>query len=260
MKGLYIALFSPFTAIKMIFKDRTLFLTCVIPIIINTVLYIGLALLLYNYYGDILSMIVKTPDTFLKKILYWISFVFFLLFALMVFILSFNIVGSILLSPFNTVIAKASYKILLSKKSGEASTAWQVSQTDKVPDLGHVIPKKRFAFLKDAYSSFKLDLKKLIFIFIPLGVLYIISFFIPFLSIIALILSFWAISYQYMDYIMEEKQIKTTERVKILFKNPVYSLAFGFVVSLAVSIPLIGLVILPSSVVGGTMLFDHLEA
>jgi len=237
MKSIYFALFSPFIGMKMIFKDKTLFLSSVIPILINILLYVGLALLLYNYYGDILSLVVKTPDTFFKKLLYWISFVFFLLFALMVFVLSFNIVGSMLLSPFNTIIAKASYKSLTGLSfAGTSGTV-----------------------LKDAYKSFKLDLKKLILIFIPLGILYVISFFIPVLSIIALVLSFLAITYQYMDYIMEEKAMKTSQRVKILLNNPLKSTIFGFVVSIAVSIPVIGLIILPSSVVGATVLFYHLD-
>jgi uncharacterized protein involved in cysteine biosynthesis len=147
-----------------------------------------------------------------------------------------------LLSPFNSIIAKAAYR-------GVTSTASSFS-----------LEKTKDSFFKDAYRSFKLDFKKLIFVFIPLGILYIISFFVPILGIIALLLSFWAIAYQYMDYIMEEKGIKTSQRLKlVLMDNPLQTLAFGLVVSIAVSIPLIGLLILPSSVIGATKLFHDME-
>lgn len=242
ISSIYSVILAPFVGVKTIFKDKTLFFSSIIPVIVNILLYVALAVLLYNYYDEILAMIVKTPDTFLKKMLYWVSFVFFLLFSLMVFILTFNVVGSMLLSPFNTIIAKAAYKKLLAE-----SEAFSFEKTKK-------------SFLNDAYSSFKLDLKKLIFVFIPLGVLYIISFFVPILGIVALLLSFWAIAYQYMDYIMEEKGLKTSDRIKVFTNNPVQTLVFGFVVSIAVSIPIIGLLILPSSVVGATLLFHELEA
>ena len=231
-------LIAPFSGFKMIFTNKKVLFASIIPILVNVLLFILLALLVYSYYDDVLALVVKNPDTTLKKIFYWVTFSFFMLFSLAVFVFSFSIIGAILLSPFSGIIARNVYKTV----AGDGKST-----------MG-----KR-SFFKEASDSFKIELKKLFVVFIPIALLYVIGFFIPPLAVIAFILSCWAITFEYMDYIMEEKGLKTTERVRVLFTSPIQTLVFGFIASFMVSIPIIGLFCIPSSVAGATLLFTQIK-
>lgn len=236
MKGLTLGLRRPFTGLKLLFSNRTLFLYSLVPILLSTALYVLMAILVYNYYGDLLSLVVKDPDTILRKILYWFVFVFFMIFTLGFFIFSFTVVGSIILAPFSTLIARKVYHI----------------KTDLI------LPDKK-GFIKQNLASFGLELKKMVLVFIPILLFYVIGFFVPVLALVALILGSWAVTYQYMDYIMEEKNLTLGDRVKLLLRHPVNSFMFGFIASFMVSVPILGLICIPSSVAGATVLFTEYE-
>ncbi len=209
-----------------------------IPIIVNILLYIALAVLIYNYYSDIMGLVVRDPNTVLQKILYWFFFVFFMIFVIAFFIFTFTIVGGVILSPFNNELAKRTYKIL---QRNSVST-----------------PNKT-TLLAETYGSIKLELKKLLFVFTPIFLLYIVGIFLPILAMLALVLGFWAVTFEYMDYIMEQKGLTLSERIKTMLSNPIACTAFGFVVSIVVSIPILGLIGIPSSVAGATKLFIDIQ-
>lgn len=228
MKGLI----APFSGFKMIFTNRKVFFASLVPIVINILLFIALAFMVYLFYDDVLSLVVKNPDTIWKKLLYWVSFVFFFIFALAVFIFSFSIIGAMLVAPFSGVIAR--------NVEGSPARAGQ-------------------NFFKDTVSSIKIELKKLFLIFIPIAVLYVIGFFVFPIAVIAFILSCWAITLEYMDYIMEEKGLSMMDRIKMLFKSPVQTFIFGLIASFMVSIPVIGLFCIPSSVAGATLLYGQIN-
>jgi CysZ protein len=244
VRKLYIGFVAPFIGIRLIFSRRYLFLVSVVPIIVNTLLYALLGLLIYSYYGDIVGLVVRHPETAVGKVLYWAFFAFFMLFVLTFFIFTFTIVGSVLLAPFNSVIAKRTYKIL-SLSAGARATGG--------------ITGGSAGLLGSAYDSIKLELKKLVLIFIPIFALYVLGIFFPPLAVVALFMGFLAVTFEYTDYIMEERNMAIRDRVKMLLSNPVQSLSFGFVASIMVSVPVLGLVCIPSSVAGATMLFIEIE-
>ena len=167
----------------------------------------------------------------------WLLWPVLTLATLLLVFYSFSVVGNIIASPFNSLLAEAVEHHLTGEKSPEMS--WK--ETVKT-----ILPSVMNEFRK-------------LFYFICWAVPFLLLFFIPVIQVIApfLWLAFgaWMLMLQYGDYPMANHNISVSEQRKKLAANRMTSLSFGGATMLMTLIPFLNFLVIPSAVAGATVLW-----
>ncbi|MGA1691575.1 MAG: sulfate transporter CysZ, partial [Sedimenticolaceae bacterium] len=161
------------------------------------------------------------------------------LLAVMMFLVmgffSFTIVGNLIASPFNAILA-ARTELLITGKSSE-----RLSQPFAV-------------VAKEAISSELFKLRYLIVRLIPLLILTLITSWIPminlFVSSLWLVFGAWFLAIEYIDYPMANNQLNAKEQLTKLKAKRIHSLSFGAGTSLLMMF--LGPLAMPSATIGAT--------
>ncbi len=219
-------------------KDCRLFV--IIPICINFIVLLTGAYFAHQAIASFLdTYIAKLPDflSFLSTILsiiIWISLGF-------VFCFVFSTVATIIASPFYGLLAeKVELKIYGTK-----------GNDDGIIDI-----------LKDIPRILKRELQKQIF-FIPRALLCLIIFFIPIINVIFpvlwALLSFYMATIQYSDYAFDNHKVKFSLMKQALGTSKLTTFAFGGIIAIALTIPILNLLIPPCAVCAGTQYYVRLR-
>ena len=102
------------------------------------------------------------------------------------------------------------------------------------------------------------ELSKLIY-YVPMALFVLLVSFIPALNVVAPVLWFllgaWMMSIQFVDYPMDNHQLSFADVKEAVRRRRLSSMGFGGVVALCASIPIVNFFVVPSAVVGATLLW-----
>ena len=217
------------------------------PIAINCLLFLTLTATFFNYY-----------DTWLDWLVNWIpsgfgfistalkALVGLLIFTLVIiaYSYSFNIITNIVAAPFYGLLAQRTEELITGKKLPEEAIINMIARTlyREIQKLLYFLVRGLIIFL----------------LVILLGTIPIINMTAP---IIGLLWGAWTMALQYTDYAADNNQLSFRRLRKKLRQRKYSSVGFGGAIMLCSMIPVINIIAIPASVVGGTLFWiNELEA
>lgn len=218
---------------RLIFQ-RSLLPFVVLPILINTLLMVGLIWLFFANIGGLL-------EAFLPSWLDWLSFVLIPLIFIMIlvgFYFAFTTLANFIAAPFNAFLAEKVEQQLTGQNLAE------MSFTDLLKDVPRMLGRE---WKKMLYS-----LPRLLALFV-LG-------FVPVLGqtlipVLVFIFSAWQLAIQYCDYPFDNHKVSFARMRNALGEQRVMNLTFGALVSLFTMLPFINLLVMPVAVCGATAMW-----
>jgi CysZ protein len=213
----------------------------IIPLLINIVLF-GLAT---GFAANWLQNWITTITTSVPDWLQWLAWIIWFLFAILTlatYVFTFTILANLIGSPFYGIIAQR----VIAAEVGD-------DQSNVSPDSG---------LLSGARNSLVRELQ-LIGYFLPrtvvVGIMTVILSFIPVINLLAPIIAggwaAWCLCLQYLDYAADSQSVTFLALRTKISDNRLNSMGFGLSAMLASAIPLVNLVMLPASVVAGSLLW-----
>lgn len=207
----------------------------IFPVLINIVLFVsifgGLGWALMHYFT---SWMADYPR-WLMYLLGWLFWILYLALSLLIGAFTFTLSSNLIASPFYGILAEITEK----KLNGA---------TNNVPfSILKIVTREG---LKIFYFLPWLLIGALLFIFPPLWPL------LPFILFFPLA---WFVAIQYIDYCPDNQGIPFKTTLLKLKEQSLTVLGFGCVVSFALGIPLANLFVPPAAVVGGCMLWLHIQ-
>ena len=203
-----------------------------IPILINLMLYSAALTLGYYYISDLINQ-------FIPSWLHWLSWVLWPLFFISFFIagfFTFTVLANLLASPF--------YGKLSSKTVVLVSNTVAEAKEQPLPLVVSAELKRATYLLTRA---------------IPL----VILSFIPGLNVLAPFLwalfGAWGMALEYCAYPLENAGVLFTEQQQLLKSVRLGALSFGGVAALAITIPLLNILIAPAAVIGATLYVNDIK-
>ena len=208
-----------------------------VPLIVNIVIFGSLLTVGYGYVTELM-------DWLLGKLPGWLSFIEWILWpliALTTLLISgylFSAVAMIIASPFNG---------LLAEKAEELITGRKVDGPEGLGAALLLVPRGIVReILKLAY-------------YIPMALFVLLLSVIPGFNALApalwFLLGAWMMSIQYVDYPMDNHELGFGDVKEAVRSRRLSSLGFGGMVALCSGIPLLNFFVMPSAVVGATLLW-----
>lgn len=204
------------------------------PILINTLLMLGLIWAFFANIGNLFDM-------WLPNWLEWLSFILIPLIFLMILVIfyfTFTTLANFVAAPFNGLLAEKVELYLTNEPLGDMSIN---------------------AMLKDLPRMLKREWQKMMYSLPRLIALFLLGF-VPVLGqtvvpVLAFIFGAWLIAIQYCDYPFDNHRISFGRMRNALAQQRVLNFTFGSLVSLFTMIPLVNLVVMPVAVCGATALW-----
>lgn len=213
----------------------------VIPLLINIVLFVSATGFAAQWLQNWIASISSSIPEWLQWLAWMIWFLFAVL-ALAIYAFTFTILANLIGSPFYGVIAQ---RIVTTETNGEQGSvtenkslftaAWQ-SVIREVQLIGYFLPR-----------TLGVGIVTLILSFIP-----VVNLFAP---IVAASWAAWCLCLQYLDYAADSDGVNFLDVRRKVSAHRLKSMGFGFSAMLASAVPLVNLVMLPASVVAGSLLW-----
>lgn len=216
---------------------------CLLPLLINLLVFVGVGIGLYFYYGDIVAWIWARPDSWLMRILWYLLYVFIFLLVLLLSYLTFFVLQAILSAPFNDVLSERTEQLAFGNEPPPFSVGLLLKGLGKT--IGHETAKMGL------YLAVMVPLLLLSVLFAVLS---------PVVSVIGFYFTAIFFAYDFMDFSMGRRLWSFSRKWNALKQNRALTLGFGAALAGALLIPVFGLLCVPISAVGGTLLFCDLEA
>ena len=206
-----------------------------LPLAINTLLFIGLIALAMQQFGG-------WVDTFMPSLPTWLSFLEYIiwpLFVLMVLVImffSFTLLANIIAAPFNGFLAEK-VEVVVRGRDDFPPFSWA--------ELMAMVPR-----------TLGRELRKLAY-FLPRAIPLLILTFIPGLNLVAaplwILFGVWMMAVQYIDYPADNNKLGWNEMLAWLREKRWQSLGFGGATYLALMIPFVNILVMPAAVAGATL-------
>jgi len=209
------------------------------PLLINIIIFSALIYFGYQQFGVLLDSFLPAEDGWFGW-LRWVLVPFFFIFVLMITFFTFSIVANIIGAPFNGMLANAVERHLTGKTAENNSSFKQA--------------------LANAVPMILSELKKLGY-YILISIPFLVLLFIPVLGQLGwLLVSAWILTVQYVDFPLDNHDIKFSELRKRLGKKRMIAFGFGGSVMFTMAIPIINFFVMPIAVAGATALaVNHLS-
>jgi CysZ protein len=173
--------------------------------------------------------------------LQWLDWILWPLFVLTLVILvfySFTLVGNLIASPFNGLLAEK-VELHLAGRPLREGGGWKKALVELVPTLLDEIKKLLFAAL--------------------LAIPFLVLFLIPGINLAAPMLWFlytaWILTLGYCDYPMGNHGLKFREMRALLRRKRVLGLGFGAATAGMTMVPVLNFIVMPSAVAGATAMW-----
>lgn len=208
-----------------------------VPLVVNILIFGSLIGLGYSYMADLMArMLAAIPD--------WLDFIAWILWPL--FVISISLITGYLFTAVALIIASP-FNALLAEKAEELVTGQPVAGLEGIGAALLGIPR---GILR--------ELAKLLY-YIPMALLVLLASFIPGINALAPVLWFllgaWMMSIQFMDYPLDNHQLGFGEVKAAVREKRLTSMGFGGLVALCTGIPVVNFFVVPSAVVGATLLW-----
>ena len=213
----------------------------IIPTLLNLILFSAATWLAAAWVSDWLNWLIASVPDWLEWLV-WIIWLMFVLLALVIYSFTFTVFANLIGSPFYGIIA-------------ERVIALERGVTDKTPTSTK-------ALLATAWGSFRRELQIIAYMLprtLGIALLTVMISFVPIINILAPLIAAswaaWSLALQYMDYPGDSDELSFTQVRQRAGKQRLLSLSFGLSALVAAAIPLVNLLLLPATVVGGTLLW-----
>lgn len=212
-----------------------------IPLLINFILFALATSFAASWLQNWITAITTSVPDWLQWLVWAIWFLFAIL-ALAIYAFTFTILANLIGSPFYGVIAQ------------------RVIAAEIAVDQSNILTES--GLLSGAWNSLVRELQ-LIGYFLPrtvaVGIVAMMMSFIPVVNLLAPIIAgswaAWCLCLQYLDYAADSQGVTFLALRKKVSDNRLNSMGFGLTALLASAIPLVNLVMLPASVVAGSLLW-----
>ena len=213
----------------------------IIPLLINMVLFASATGFAANWLQNWITTITTSVPDWLQW-LAWIIWFLFSILALAIYAFTFTILANLIGSPFYGVIAQrviaaevGDNQSNVSNESGLLSGAWN-SLVRELQLIGYFLPRTAVV-----------------------GIVTLLLSVIPVLNLLAPILAAswaaWCLCLQYLDYAADSENITFADLRNKVSASRLSSMGFGFTATIASAVPLLNLLMLPASVVAGSLLW-----
>lgn len=222
------------SGISLIFKPGIL-RYAIWPLLINIALFVGLVVLAYDQFQQLLAWSLS----YLPDWLDWLHYLLWPLFVIsiaLVFFFTFTLLANLIAVPFNGPLAMAVERHLGAATDSASSTPLLRSL---VKSLGSEIHKAGYFLIRA----------------IPLLILFIIPGINLFAPFIWGLFSAWLLSIEYADYPMGNHELGFKQQRQILRAQRMMSLGFGGAVTLAFLVPGLNLLVMPAAVAGASKMW-----
>jgi CysZ protein len=238
IKKFFIGFRYPFKGLSFIFHHGKLAKYVFIPFLINLIIFSAGFFVFLTKLDSLLTYVPKQDAWYYGVLYYFLAVVLIVTFLILAFYL-FTIIGNIIASPFSSTLSEKVEELELHQKIETHTTLKST--------------------LADARRSIGTELKRLlifILIFIPI----LIINFIPLIGqviyfILMLIYTWYALTFTFMDYILDRKYKKFREKNRIIFSRFSCSMGFGAVCFICGMMPIVNLMLIPVCVTGGTLMY-----
>ena len=212
-----------------------------IPLLINFILFALATSFAASWLQNWITAITTSVPDWLQWLVWAIWFLFAIL-ALAIYAFTFTILANLIGSPFYGVIAQ------------------RVIAAEIAVDQSNILTES--GLLSGAWNSLVRELQ-LIGYFLPrtvaVGIVTMMMSSIPVVNLLAPIIAgswaAWCLCLQYLDYAADSQGVTFLALRKKVSDNRLNSMGFGLTALLASAIPLVNLVMLPASVVAGSLLW-----
>ena len=211
----------------------------IIPLCINLTMFASLTGFAAQWLGDWLDSIINLVPDWLHWLV-WIIWGLFTFVALVIYALTFTLIANLIGAPFYGLIAE---KIML-------------LMGDKQPS------KEAVPMLKIAWASFVRQLQLMAYLIprsIAVGLACIGISFFPLINMLIPIVAgswaAWSLALQYLDYAADIDQVGFRQLRQRAAAQRWQSMGFGFCALAGSAIPLLNLLLMPATVIGGTLLW-----
>lgn len=199
-----------------------------VPILVNTVLFVVLTVALFQQFGNMLDWFMEWLPGWLD-FLAWVIGVIVALFVVLIYGYSFSMITNVLAAPFYGFLAEKAEEVI----SGRPMDGESFLQ---------MIPRTIFRELRKLWYFLWRSLFVLLLSLIPLVG-----------PVIALIWGAWSMSIQYSDYAADNHQTAFLQFRHRLGDRNWSALGFGGTVMLGLMVPVLNIFIMPAAVIGGTL-------
>ena len=211
------------------------------PLLINFILFALATSFAASWLQNWITAITTSVPDWLQWLVWAIWFLFAIL-VLAIYAFTFTILANLIGSPFYGVIAQ------------------RVIAAEIAVDQSNILTES--GLLSGAWNSLVRELQ-LIGYFLPrtvaVGIVAMMMSFIPVVNLLAPIIAgswaAWCLCLQYLDYAADSQGVTFLALRKKVSDNRLNSMGFGLTALLASAIPLVNLVMLPASVVAGSLLW-----
>ena len=209
----------------------------IIPLLINIILFASAT----SFAASWLQNWITTITTSVPEWLQWLSWIIWFLFAILalaIYAFTFTIFANLIGSPFYGVIAQ---RVI-------------AAETHTTPRATNVAESACQSLVREV---------QLIIYFVPrtlgVGAIVLILSFIPVVNLLAPIIAAswaaWCLCLQYLDYAADTEGVSFVDLRNKVSANRLNSMGFGFATMVAAAVPVVNLVMLPASVVAGSLLW-----
>ncbi len=202
----------------------------ILPLLVNILLYSGLFALGYFYLDELIASLIPGWLSWLEWLLWPLFFISFLLTGFF----TFTIMANLIASPFYSHLAARTEELLTG---------------DKVDIQEQPVVKVLLAEINRIFYLLSRMLPLLLLFAIP-----VVNLIAPVLWVM---FSAWGIALEYMAYPLENKGLLFAEQRRLLQQNRWATLAFGGLVLMGLSLPVINLLLAPAAVIGATVFFHR---
>ncbi|MBT6423400.1 MAG: sulfate transporter CysZ [Porticoccaceae bacterium] len=209
----------------------------IMPLLINIILFLSATGFATQWLQDWITTITTSIPEWLQW-LAWIIWFLFAILAMAIYAFSFTLLANLIGSPFYGVIAQRVIATEANSTVGStsaAASAWQ-SVVREVQLIVYFVPRT-----------------------LGVGVVALILSFIPVVNLLAPIIAAswaaWCLCLQYLDYAADSEGVAFVDLRNKVSANRLSSMGFGVSTMVASAVPVVNLVILPASVVAGSLLW-----
>ncbi|WP_456447268.1 sulfate transporter CysZ [Thiolapillus sp.] len=208
------------------------------PLLINILIFSLTAWIGSIYFQEFIDWVL--PADSWMSYLEWLLWPLFALSYLVIAFYSFTLVANLIASPFNGILAAQVEKLITGKLPEDHSGSV----------LAEIIPAISGELGKIWYFLLRA---------IPVLILMIIPGLNAIGSVLWLLLGFWFLSIEYVDYPMGNHHIRPREQRRILRQRPFQTWAFGAAANLLMMIPVINFAAMPASVAGAALWWTKMD-
>jgi CysZ protein len=206
-----------------------------LPLAINTVLFIGLIVLAMQQFGIWMDSLMPNLPDWLSFLTYVLTPLFFLL-VLVIMFFTFTLLANIIAAPFNGFLAEK-VEVVLRGRDDFPPFSWA--------ELMAMMPR-----------TIGREMRKLAY-FLPRAIPLLILTFVPVLNLVAaplwILFGVWMMAVQYIDYPADNNKLGWNEMLAWLRAKRWQSLGFGGATYLALMIPFVNILVMPAAVAGATL-------